>query len=141
MMYDLERITKIIKDIEKYFFEMESLDINQLSDLEDKKNYHAISMVLFTIINRTIDLGNEVVMANKFGMPSTYTDIFRILWRNKIINSKMQKEISDLIRYRNRLSHEYQDLSEEEIFGIFERIEMINGFIDIIKDIINKRGA
>jgi len=80
-MYDVERIGKIISDIERYFrdLELEGLNIKKVEDLEDRKDFYAISMVLFSILNRAIDLGDEIVMANNLGMPSTYKEIFRLL--------------------------------------------------------------
>lgn len=76
-MYDIERIGKIISDIERYFrdLELEGLNIKNVEDLEDRKDFYAISMVLFSILNRAIDLGDEIVMANNLGMPSTYKEI------------------------------------------------------------------
>ena len=78
-MYDTERIARIISDIEKYLRDLEELDIKEARDLADKRNFYAISMVLFSILNRTIDLGEELVMANNLGMPSTYREIFKLL--------------------------------------------------------------
>jgi len=78
-MYDIERTARIISDIEKYLRDLEELDIKEARDLADKRNFYAISMVLFSILNRTIDLGEELVMANNLGMPSTYREIFKLL--------------------------------------------------------------
>jgi len=78
-MYDMERIGKIISDIEKYFRDLKELKIEKIEDLKDKRNFYALSMALFSILNRTIDLGSEIVIANNLGMPSTYRDIFSLL--------------------------------------------------------------
>ena len=73
-MYDRERIVKIVSDLEKYFRDLEELKIEEIADIEAKMHFYALSMVLFSILNRTIDLGNEIVMANNLGMPSTYKE-------------------------------------------------------------------
>ncbi len=36
-------------------------------------------MILFTLINRAIDLGNEIMVANEYGMSVTYAEIFTTL--------------------------------------------------------------
>jgi len=46
-------------------------------------------MVLFTILNRAIDLGEEIVLSKNLGMPSTYKDIFRLLLKNKTIEKNI----------------------------------------------------
>ena len=81
-MYDLERITKIISEIEKYFKDLDEISIKGEDDLEDKRNFYACSMLIFSILNRVIDLGSEMVTANNFGIPVTYKDIFRLLAKN-----------------------------------------------------------
>ncbi|ATZ61232.2 MAG: DUF86 domain-containing protein [Methanosarcinales archaeon Met12] len=140
-MYDTERIGKIISDIEKYFRDLEELDIKKIEDLEDKKNFYSLSMVLFSAINRTINLGEEVVVANDIGMPSTYREIFRLLAKNKFIDRRLEKRLSNLVFYRNLLSHEYYDLTEKDVFDVSKRIKVVKQFVDIVKDEISKKGC
>ena len=61
--YDREQVTKIIADIERYTKDLHELGISGRDDLEDRRNLYALSMLLFSIINRTIDLADEVVQA------------------------------------------------------------------------------
>jgi len=133
-MYDIERIVKIVSDLEKYFRDLEELGIEEIADIEIKRNFYALSMVLFSILNRTIDLGTEIVMANDFGMPSSYKDIFRLLAKNGIIESELEKKIADLVFYRNLLSHEYYALTEADVFDIFKRINVVKQFLEMAKN-------
>ena len=137
-MYDMERIGKIISDIEKYFTDLEELKIDKEEDLEDKRNFYALSMALFSILNRTINLGSELVMANNLGMPTTYKDIFRLLGKNGFISRELEKELSHLVFYRNLLSHEYYDLTEKDVFDVSKRINIVKQFVEKSKDIIKK---
>ena len=54
-------------------------------------------MALFSALNRTIDLGSEIVMANNLGIPSTYRDIFKLLSKNGFIDKTLEKELSRLV--------------------------------------------
>jgi len=137
-MYDIERITKIIEDIERYFKDLDYLNIKSKEDLKDRKNFYSLSMILFSITNRTIDLGDEIVSANKLGMPSTYKDIFRLLCRNNIISRDLERKLSTLVFYRNLLSHEYYDLSEKDVFDVFIRISAVKEFLEIVKTLLRK---
>ena len=139
-MYDIERIGKIISDIERYFrdLELEGLNIKKVEDLEDRKDFYAISMVLFSILNRAIDLGDEIVMANNLGMPSTYKEIFRLLTRNEYIGKDMGEKLSNLVFYRNLLSHEYYDLTEEDVFEVFRRMVIVKKFVGRVKEIVKE---
>ncbi|NMX21052.1 hypothetical protein C5S30_01145 [ANME-1 cluster archaeon GoMg4] len=139
-MYDVERIGKIISDIERYFrdLELEGLNIKKVEDLEDRKDFYAISMVLFSILNRAIDLGDEIVMANNLGMPSTYKEIFRLLTRNEYIGKDMGEKLSNLVFYRNLLSHEYYDLTEEDVLEVFKKISIVKKFVARIKEVLKE---
>jgi uncharacterized protein YutE (UPF0331/DUF86 family) len=137
-MYDVERIGKIISDIERYFRDLEGLNIKKVEDLEERKDFYAISMLLFSILSRTIDLGNEIVMANNLGMPSSYKDIFRLLAKNGFIEQELEKRLSNLVFYRNLLSHEYYELTEEDVFDIFKRINIVKQFLEKSKDTVKE---
>ena len=135
-MYDIERIGKIISDIEKYLRDLEELKIKKIEDLEDKRNFYALSMALFSALNRTIDLGSEIVMANDLGIPTTYRDIFKLLSKNGFIDKTLEKELSRLVFYRNLLSHEYYDLTDKDIFDLLGRIVVIKQFVEKIKELL-----
>jgi uncharacterized protein YutE (UPF0331/DUF86 family) len=141
-MYDKERITKIIRDIEKYFSDLEELDVQSIEDLKDIRNYHALSMILFTLINRAIDLGNEIMVANKYGMAVTYAEIFTTLYTKKTIPEKTEKDLLYLVRSRNRLSHQYQDLGDKEVYEVYKRIHAIEDLVKITRKIVgNGKGG
>jgi len=135
-MYDLERIGKIISDIEKYLRDLEELDIKEAKDLADKRNFYAISMVLLSIVNRAIDLGEEIVMANNLGMPSTYKEIFRLLVKNELIDTNLGEGLSNLVFYRNLLSHEYYELTEKDVFDVSKKVGIVKGFAEKIKELL-----
>lgn len=69
--YDTERISAIISDIGRYRNDLQDLSIGSPSDLHYKWTFYAASMILFALLNRTIDLGNEIVIAQGFGVPAT----------------------------------------------------------------------
>jgi len=46
-------------------------------------------MVLFTILNRAIDLGEEIALSKNLGMPSPHKDIFRLLLKNQTIEKNI----------------------------------------------------
>ena len=140
-MYDIERITKMISDIERYLQDLKELDIQRVEDLNDKKNLYALSMVLFSITNRTIDLADEIVMANDLGMPSTYRETFKLLARNGYIDATLMEKMSKLVSYRNLLAHEYYDVTKKDLFDLQKNIGMVRQFVDIVKDIVKKEAA
>lgn len=131
-MYDLERIGRIIADIEKYLKELYSYNLS-LDDLHDSKNYNASSMLIFAILNRLIDLGNEIISAEKLGAPNTYQDIMPLLSKGGIINKQQAEELNKLVRKRNVFAHFYEDISEKELHKTIKELDILNSFLQTIR--------
>lgn len=123
--YDMERISSIISDITRYQSDLLDLGISSIDELADKRTYYAASMILFALLNRTIDLGNEIILAHGFGIPSTYRDIFTILEKEKVIEPGLANKMSGLVFYRNLLSHEYHGIDQEKVFLLMGRVSDI----------------
>jgi uncharacterized protein YutE (UPF0331/DUF86 family) len=52
-----------------------------MRDLDDIKNFYAVSMILFALINRVIDLGDGIMTSRTLGVPGTYRELFNLLER------------------------------------------------------------
>jgi uncharacterized protein YutE (UPF0331/DUF86 family) len=59
-----------------------------------------------------------------------------LLAKNKCIERQLEKELSHLVLYRNLLSHEYYDLTEEDVFDVFNKIGVVEEFVEKVKDIV-----
>lgn len=132
-MYDIERIGKIIADINKYYKDLGSYKISTANDLHESKTYNASSMVVFTILNRTIDLGSEIISAENLGAPDTYHDIMPILSKAGVMNNEQAGRLNKLIRKRNVLANFYEDMNEKELFKTIREVSKVLDFIEIVK--------
>ena len=138
MAYDKERVGMIVSDVEEYIRDLDEMDIRKVSDLDDKRNFYSASMLLFSIINRVIDLGDEVITAEGLEVPATYKHIFDVLVRNRIIDSSMGKRLSELVFYRNLLAHKYHGITEKDVFGVYGKINIAEAFVGRIKNRIKE---
>ncbi len=132
-MYDIQRVGKILADIDKYLSEIESYDIKSILDLSDSKTYNASSMIIFAILNRLIDLGGEIISAENLGAPNSYQDIMNILAKSNIINKPQAERINSLIRKRNMLAHYYGEFTERDLFNMLKELREIPSFVKTIK--------
>jgi len=135
--YDIERMGLIFSDIRRYFEDLESLSILHVQDLDDKRNFYAASMILFSLINRILDLGSEMVIANNLGVPSTYREIFILLQKDGTVNADLAREMGRLVTYRNLLSHEYQGITSEQVFELLGKVELIKKFVLLLQNKIH----
>lgn len=129
----MEKAAKIISDIYNWFLQLDRFGIKNVRDLEDPKNFHAVSMVLFSIINGAITLGEEVIATKEFGFPASYREVFDILNRNKIISKELAIEMSRLVGYRNMFAHEYWSFTEKDVWDALQRVRSAKSFVNEIK--------
>ena len=139
ILYDEERIGTVFSDIQRYLKDFEDLGIHSVQDLQDKRNFYASSMVLFSLLNRVFDLGSEMAIAHNLGIPDTYREIFVLLQKNGFIENELAHEMIGLVMYRNLLSHEYHGISEETLFNLTKKIASIRQFVGSIKDMIKHK--
>lgn len=138
-MYDLQRIGKVISDIEKYTKEIEGFGIKDAKDLKDIKTLRATSMDLFAILDRLIDLGNEIISAESLGAPNTYQDIMPILAKAGIMNKAQADKLNELVKKRNLLAHFYEEIREKELMEIIKSLPEVNLFVLLIKKRVMKK--
>jgi len=136
-MYDKERIGLIIRDINDYFVKLNDVKVKDIGDLDEFK-FDVISMRIFFVINKTIDLGKEIVISKNFGFPKSYGDIFNILRQRKFISQKQEKDLLRLVFLRNQISHRYEGLSDKELFKAKNNLGIVKDFIKIVKVEVNK---
>lgn len=130
------RVLTICSDLNRFFRDYEKITSVSTTDDGDVTRFHAISMVLFTILNLSFELGEEVIGLRHAGLPSTYRDIFRILREEKLIDENICETMSHMVYYRNRLAHQYAGLNCEDIDAIISNIDVIKNFIARMKDSI-----
>ncbi len=135
-MFDIERIGKIISDIERFLSDLDSMEIKNVDDLRDRKTFYASSMLIFAILNRVIDLGEELILAYGLGIPKTYRAIFKELGKAGIIDKNLQTVLESLVFYRNAIAHEYYDIDEEEIFEVINSLDAVRRFVKRVKEIL-----
>jgi uncharacterized protein YutE (UPF0331/DUF86 family) len=134
VQYDIERIGSICSDIKRYMDDLDQLNIRKAADLSDKRNFYAVSMILFSLLNRVIDLGSEMTIAHDLGVPKSYREIFVLLWKNNFIDENYAKEMSRLVTYRNLLSHEYQGITPEKVFELTKKVVIIKKFAQLMQE-------
>jgi len=133
-MLDKEQISIMIKDIEKYLFDLSEMRISSKNDLSEKEKYYAVSMVIFSTMNRAIDIGNEFLSsAAGLSLPGTYKETFELLAKNKIISQETAARMDKLVKYRNIIAHEYYTLSIDEMWKLKNNIRGVETFVEEIK--------
>lgn len=132
--YNLEKIGKIIADLERYFADLEKLKVDRPAMSTER--FYSLSMLLFSILNRAIDLGEEIVRGQKIGLPASYRNIFQMLEKEKLISPDLSQQLQYLAARRNVLAHEYFDVTEQSIFIIYRKIGAVKVFKSVVQSLL-----
>lgn len=131
-MYDKEKIAVIIDDLNMYLEKLEKMNIKSADDLNDDMKFYASSMLIFSVLNRTIDLGDEIIKSKKLGYPLEIKEIFTILSENKVIKKEMGDKLKDLVVATNKLAHRYGGVKTKDVFYLIKEIKLVRNFVDIL---------
>jgi len=136
-MYNIEKMMVMIKDIEKYFAELESFGLNEKS-VGDSKIFYASSMAIFGIICRAIDLNEEILVKNNLGVPQRYEEGFVTLGENGLIDKKIAEELRKLAKERNFFAHQYFAVEKKKVLKLSKEIYAVKDFVEKVKKIVAK---
>jgi uncharacterized protein YutE (UPF0331/DUF86 family) len=136
-MYNIEKVNKAIKDIEEYFLKLGKIGLSK-ENLEIDEKFYSSSMLIFGILNRAIDLAEEILIKNDFGMPSSYVEYFEVLGKEGIIDKKNAEELKKIIPNRNIFAHEYFNVERKLVLKLSKDIYAVKEFTERVKKLIIK---
>jgi uncharacterized protein YutE (UPF0331/DUF86 family) len=129
------RIEENILRFEKHLKGAKGLKDKNLSDY---LIYNTLAMECFQSANALIDIAEAVVIKKKLGFPSTYSEIFEILNKNRIINKEKLEKAKKIIFLRNLIAHEYYRIEEKDLKNMVDFLEEMINFINKVKKMIKK---
>lgn len=134
--FDKAKIGKILSDIRKYSNDLEAQRIKSKDDLKRKDKFYICSMLVFSIVNSAIDLGNEIISSLKLELPQSYKDVFEILRKNKLISEKDERDLIYLVRIRNAIAHRYFAITPEKLFVGMNKLKAVKNLEKIIDNLL-----
>ncbi|HDJ96613.1 MAG TPA: DUF86 domain-containing protein, partial [Candidatus Aenigmarchaeota archaeon] len=72
--------------------------------------------------------------------PSTYAEIFSILFKNKLISKPLSIEMQKLARFRNVLVHFYWDLRLRKVYQVLKKKDVVlERFYRVVKKLLGSK--
>ena len=132
----------------------ETLILRKLSELDDYYKqigeYKKITVAKYTgdwkiqrIIERTlqmmletcVDIAGHIISDKGYRIPKSYGDTFRVLYEEKILNSKQVSALEKMAKFRNIVVHHYDKVDAEIVVGILRKD--LNDFVDFRNVIVS----
>jgi uncharacterized protein YutE (UPF0331/DUF86 family) len=136
-MYDIERLNSIINDINRFFKDLDIVALNE-KNVNEPEKFHAAAMLMFGIMNRTIDLAQEILVKNDLPMPATYSGCFPNLSKAGLIDKKLTQALEKIIDERGIFAHYYYDINKKIVLRLLKEIFIVKSFIEKVKEIVRK---
>lgn len=121
---------KLVENIIRFEKHLKGATGLKNEDLSDYKVYNTMAMECFQAVNALIEIGGHIVTKKKLGFPSTYGEIFELLYRGGIITKEDLGALKRLVFLRNLIAHEYYRIREEELLEMVELLEKVKGFVE-----------
>ncbi|HLD41490.1 MAG TPA: HepT-like ribonuclease domain-containing protein [archaeon] len=99
-------------------------------DLSNYLVFNSLAMECFQAVNSAIDLAELIVAEKNLGFPSKYKEIFELLNKAKLINTKTLDSMKRLVFLRNLISHEYYTITQKELK---EMADLLRSLDELIK--------
>ncbi|MDW7730122.1 MAG: DUF86 domain-containing protein [Bacillota bacterium] len=141
LKYEPAVITRHLSELQNALTLLNDLKERDLQDF--KKDRHLVGSAKYHLIVATeavIDICNHLISKNKFRIPESYSDTFRVMVEEKILPVELAEEkLVAMARFRNRLVHIYWEIDLDMIYQILgENLIDLEHFISAIKKKIDE---
>ncbi len=121
-MVDRELILRKLSEIEEHLQELEEFkDISIENYEKDWKIQRIVERTLQILIEICIDIANHIISDEKWRVPSSYSETFKILYENRVIDSALFKNLEKMAKFRNIIVHNYDKISPEVMVNILRK--------------------
>ncbi|MCX5886415.1 MAG: DUF86 domain-containing protein [Proteobacteria bacterium] len=139
-----EAKVRLIKHIT--FLENELLDYEQFRSLsweeydQERDKRRNVERWIENIVNSSIDIAKIIMSAENLSLPETYKEVVSSLSRVKGFDRETIERISEWVRLRNIISHEYLDIRWNSIKRFIQEMEPVyKNFLAKVKDYIKEK--
>lgn len=134
-MVDKTLILRRLSDLDEYLEQIrEYTDITVESYSEDWKTQRIIERTLQMMIETCLDISGHIISDEKFSVPQTYAETFRILAKRNILDQSRLDAFEKMAQFRNILVHDYEKIDPEIVVGILRR--NLHDFVSFKQSII-----
>ncbi len=119
--YNQDKINKLVSELRKAFTRLSGLrETGKDQFLSSADKIDSVKYNFVVAIEAAIDICNHIVSQNAFRAPDDYTDCFKVLQEQNIIDEEYLLKLQSMVRFRNRLVHIYWDIDNEKLYEILQ---------------------
>ncbi|RLB36041.1 MAG: hypothetical protein DRH12_16220 [Deltaproteobacteria bacterium] len=87
------------------------------------------------MIETCVDVAGHIIADKGFRIPNTYSDVFRVIGEEGILESGLLSNMMKMAKFRNIVVHQYDKIDAEIVIGILKR--NLTDFVAFKQSILN----
>ena len=121
----------------RFLDEIKFLSADQF--VESYKDVQAAKYSLLEIMEACIDIANYIISVKGFRRAEEYSDMFKVLKEEGVIEKELAVKLEDMARFRNLLVHRYGEIDNRRVLEIIKHnLKDIEEFQKEIEGFIKK---
>jgi len=121
-LVDKAVILRKISELELYQKQIREFSDITLQDYKaDWKTQRIVERTLQIMIETCADIANHIVSDRGMRSPTSYTDTFKVLFENNIIDSELFTIMEKMAKFRNIVVHQYEEVDAEIVIFILKK--------------------
>ena len=121
-LVDKSLILRKIGDLELYQKQLaEFSDITVQSYSDDWKTQRIVERTLQMMIEICADIANHIVSDRAMRIPTGYSDTFKVLFENGVIDKGLFDIMEKMAKFRNIIVHQYEKVDAEIVVIILKK--------------------
>jgi uncharacterized protein YutE (UPF0331/DUF86 family) len=135
-MVDKSLILRKLSTLDEYLKQINEYAKISLKDyVADWKIQRIVERTLQMMIETCLDVSGHIISDEKFRVPETYADMFRILVQNDILKESQLEAFEKMAKFRNIIVHDYEKIDAGIVLGILQKnLYDFEGFKEAIID-------
>jgi uncharacterized protein YutE (UPF0331/DUF86 family) len=94
----------------------------------------SVKHLLQVSVEAMLDIAQHIIARERFRAPTNYADAFMVLFEEGILPVGQRETLVRMARFRNRVVHLYQEIDDDELYGILQ--ERLGDFTEFIRVIV-----
>jgi uncharacterized protein YutE (UPF0331/DUF86 family) len=121
-MVDKPLILRKLAELDQYLRQVREYARISVEEYQSSwKTQRIIERTLQMMIETCVDIAGHVISDNAFRTPSSYSDMFKVLYENGVLPATLFAKMEKMAKFRNVVVHHYDTVDAEIVVGILKR--------------------
>lgn len=121
-MVDETLVLRKLSEFEEYFEQIKDYtNVTIVQYSTDWKIQRIIERTLQMMIETCVDIAGHIISDRGYRIPKSYSDTFRVLHEEKVLNKSLFKTMEKIAKFRNIIVHHYDKIDAEIMIGILKK--------------------